>query len=165
MITQLSELLRLTLRTANSHEIPLVQELEITRLYLQIMQKRFESNLRVTYSVDAALENSLVPQLILQPLVENSLRHGLKDGGAGIDISIAARRENGSLILAVSDTGAGLLAETTEKMMSRGVGLANIRGRLEQLYGADQEFAIANRPAGGTEVVLRVPFHLGDRRS
>jgi two-component system LytT family sensor kinase len=162
MLTQLSDLLRLTLRTANSHEIPLAQELEITRLYLQIMQKRFEENLRVTYSVDAALENSLVPQLILQPLVENSLRHGLKDGGAGIDISIGARRENGSLILKVADTGAGLGTQGAEAAMNRGVGLANIRGRLEQLYGADQEFAIANRPAGGAEVTLRVPFHLGD---
>ena len=165
MLTQLSDLLRLTLRTANSHEIPLAQELEITRLYLEIMQKRFESTLRVTYSVESALENSMVPQLILQPLVENSLRHGLKDGGAGIDISIAARRENGSLILAVSDTGAGLGAETTETVMNRGVGLANIRGRLEQLYGAGQELRIANRPAGGTEVVLRVPFHLADLRT
>jgi two-component system LytT family sensor kinase len=162
MLTQLSELLRLTLRTANSHEIPLAQELEITRLYLQIMQKRFESNLRVTYSVDSALENSLVPQLILQPLVENSLRHGLKDGSAGIDISIGAERENGSLILKVADTGAGLGTQGAEAAMNRGVGLANIRGRLEQLYGPDQEFAIANRPSGGTEVTLRVPFHLGD---
>ncbi len=164
MLTQLSELLRLTLRTANSHEIPLAQELEITRLYLQIMQKRFESNLRVTYSVEAALENSLVPQLILQPLVENSLRHGLKDGGAGIDISIGARRENGSLILRVADTGAGLGAMSAATVMNRGVGLANIRGRLEQLYGAEQEFAIANGPTGGAEVTLRVPYHLGEGR-
>jgi two-component system LytT family sensor kinase len=164
MLTQLSELLRLTLRTANSHEIPLAQELEITRLYLQIMQKRFESNLRVTYSVDAELENSLVPQLILQPLVENSLRHGLKDGGAGIDISIGARRENGSLILQVADTGTGFGAQVVEAAMNRGVGLANIRGRLEQLYGSEQEFAIANRPAGGAEVTLRVPFHVEERR-
>ena len=164
MLTQLSDLLRLTLRTANSHEIPLAQELEITRLYLQIMQKRFESNLRVTYSVDSAVENSLVPQLILQPLVENSLRHGLKDGGAGIDISIAARRENGSLILKVADTGAGLGEHGADAVMNRGVGLANIRGRLEQLYGAEQEFAIANGPAGGAEVTLRVPFHIEERR-
>ncbi len=164
MLTQLSELLRLTLRTANSHEIPLAQELEITRLYLQIMQERFESSLRVTYSVDAALENSLVPQLILQPLVENSLRHGLKDGGAGIDISIGARRENGSLILQVADTGAGFDMQGGEAAMNRGVGLANIRGRLEQLYGAEQEFGIANRPAGGAEVTLKVPFHVEERQ-
>jgi|HubBroStandDraft_6_1064221.scaffolds.fasta_scaffold38923_3 two-component system LytT family sensor kinase len=165
MLTQLSELLRLTLRTANSHEIPLAQELEITRLYLQIMQKRFESNLRVTYSVDAALENSLVPQLILQPLVENSLRHGLKDGGAGIDITIGARRENGSLILQVADTGTGFGAQSGDAAMNRGVGLANIRGRLEQLYGSEQEFAIANRPAGGAEVTLKVPFHVEEGRT
>jgi LytS/YehU family sensor histidine kinase len=165
MLTQLSELLRLTLRTANSHEIPLAQELEITRLYLQIMQKRFESNLRVTYSVDAALENSLVPQLILQPLVENSLRHGLKDGGAGIDISIGARRENGSLILNVADTGSGLGTQNADTALSRGVGLANIRGRLEQLYGAEQAFAIANRLSGGAEVTLRVPFHVQDNQA
>lgn len=164
MLTQLSELLRLTLRTANSHEIPLAQELEITRLYLQIMQKRFESNLRVTYSVDSELENSMVPQLILQPLVENSLRHGLKDGGAGIDITIGARRENGSLILQVADTGTGFGAQGVESVMNRGVGLANIRGRLEQLYGAEQEFAIANRPTGGAEVTLRVPFHVEEHR-
>jgi two-component system LytT family sensor kinase len=165
MLTQLSELLRLTLRTANSHEIPLAQELEITRLYLQIMQKRFESSLRVTYSVDAELENSLVPQLILQPLVENSLRHGLKDGGAGIDISIGARRENGSLILQVADTGSGFGTQGGEAAMNRGVGLANIRGRLEQLYGTEQEFGIANRPLGGAEVTLRVPFHIEERHS
>jgi two-component sensor histidine kinase len=163
MLTQLSDLLRLTLRTANSHEIPLAQELEITRLYLQIMQKRFEQNLRVTYSVESALENSLVPQLILQPLVENSLRHGMKDGGAGIDISIAAHRDNSSLILKVADTGAGLGTQGAAAVMNRGVGLANIRGRLEQLYGAEQEFAIANRPSGGAEVTLRFPFHLAEQ--
>ena len=164
MLTQLSELLRLTLRTANSHEIPLAQELEITRLYLQIMQKRFESNLRVTYSVDSGLENSLVPQLILQPLVENSLRHGLKDGGAGIDISIEARRENGSLILQVTDTGTGFGRQVGEAAMNRGVGLANIRERLEQLYGPEQGFEIANRASGGAEVTLKVPFHMEEGR-
>jgi LytS/YehU family sensor histidine kinase len=104
-----------------------------------------------------------VPQLILQPLVENSLRHGLADGGAGIDITIGARRENGSLILNVADTGSGLGAQGGDAAMSRGVGLSNIRGRLEQLYGTDQAFAIANRPSGGTEVTLKVPFHLAEQ--
>jgi len=163
MLTQLSDLLRLTLRTANSHEIPLAQELQITRLYLEIMQRRFEEKLRVTYSVAPELENSLVPQLVLQPLVENSLRHGLKDSAAGIDIAIAARRENGNLILQVADTGEGLGDQNADAVVNRGLGLANIRGRLEQLYGADQEFAIANRPSGGAEVTLRFPFHLASQ--
>jgi two-component system, LytTR family, sensor kinase len=163
MLTQLSDLLRLTLRTANSHEIPLAQELQITRLYLEIMQRRFEEKLRVTYSVALELENSLVPQLVLQPLVENSLRHGLKDSAAGIDIAIAARRENGNLILQVADTGEGLGDQNADAVVNRGLGLANIRGRLEQLYGADQEFAIASRPSGGAEVTLRFPFHLASQ--
>jgi len=84
----------------------------------------------------------------------------LKYGGAGIDISIAARRDNGSLILQVADTGAGLGTQGGEAAMDRGVGLANIRGRLEQLYGTEQEFVIANLPTGGAEVTLRVPFHV-----
>jgi sensor histidine kinase YesM len=165
MLTQLSDLLRLTLRTASSHEILLSQELQITRLYLEIMQKRFEDKLRVTYSVDPGLDNSLVPQLILQPLVENSLRHGLKEIGAGIDISIGVRRENGSLILQVMDTGAGLGQQNMDTILNRGLGLANIRGRLEQLYGAGQAFSINNRATGGAEVTLRFPFHVAEQSS
>jgi two-component system, LytTR family, sensor kinase len=162
MLTQLSELLRLTLRTASSHEILLSQELQISRLYLEIMQRRFEEKLKVTYSVDPALENSLVPQLILQPLVENSLRHGWKDDGKGIEISIAARRDNGSLILQVADSGVGLGTRSSQSAMDGGLGLANIRARLEQLYGTEQEFAIANRAVGGAEVTLRLPFHVAE---
>jgi two-component system, LytTR family, sensor kinase len=165
MVTQLSDLLRLTLRTANAHEIRLSQELQITRLYLEIMQKRFENKLRVTYAVDAGLENSLMPQLILQPLVENSLRHGLKEGAAGIDISIGVRRDNGSLIVQVADTGAGLGALDCEAVFDRGLGLRNIQGRLERLYGAGQAFSIANRASGGAEVTLRFPWHLAETPS
>ncbi|HUJ93442.1 MAG TPA: histidine kinase [Candidatus Bathyarchaeia archaeon] len=165
MLTQLSDLLRLTLRTASSHQIRLSQELQITRLYLEIMQKRYEDKLRVSYAVDPGLENTLVPQLILQPLVENSLRHGLRESGAGIDISIGARRENGSLVIQVADSGAGIGAANAEAVLGRGLGLANIRGRLEQLYGAGQEFAIANRATGGAEVTLRFPFHVAETPS
>ena len=165
MVTQLSDLLRLTLRTASSHEILLSQELEITRLYLEIMQKRFEDKLRVAYAIEPGLENSLVPQLILQPLVENSLRHGLKESAAGIDISIGITRENGSLLLRVADTGAGLGTLDAKSALNRGLGLANIRGRLEQLYGVGQEFSIANRANGGAEVTLRFPFHLAEQPS
>jgi len=165
MLTQLSDLLRLTLRTASSHEIRLAQELQITRLYLEIMQKRYEDKLRVSYTVDPGLENTLVPHLILQPLVENSLRHGLKESGMGIDISIGAHRENGSLVIQVVDSGAGIGEASAETVLGRGLGLANIRGRLEQLYGVGQEFSIANRAAGGAEVTLRFPFHVAETPS
>jgi two-component system, LytTR family, sensor kinase len=159
MITQLSDLLRLTLQASRAHEIPLAEELEITRLYLDLMQKRFENKLRVTYSVDPSLHSSLVPQLILQPLLENSLRHGMKSGSSAMDLSIAAHRENGSLILQVSDTGCGLGEIDPSGVFGRGVGLSNIRDRLAHLYGDGQQFSISNRPSGGAEVTMRVPLH------
>jgi LytS/YehU family sensor histidine kinase len=159
MIAQLSDLLRLTLRASRAHEIPLAEELEITRLYLDLMQKRFENKLRVSYEIDPSLSASLVPQLILQPLLENSLRHGMKAGSSAMDLSIAAHRENGSLILQVADTGCGLGESDPSAVFGRGLGLSNIRDRLAVLYGERQQFSISNRPSGGAEVTLRVPLH------
>jgi two-component system, LytTR family, sensor kinase len=165
MLTQLSDLLRLTLRASRAHEITLAEELQITRLYLELMQKRFEEKLRVNYAIDSALENSLVPQLILQPLLENSLRHGMKPGGEVMDISIAARRENGSLVLRVSDSGTGLGLMDPAATFGRGVGLSNIRDRLAHLYGAGQEFSIGNRATGGAEVTHRVTYPTEPQRA
>lgn len=159
MIAQLSDLLRLTLRASRAHEIPLAEELEITRLYLDLMQKRFENKLRVSYEVDPSLNASLVPQLILQPLLENSLRHGMKAGSSAMKLSIAAHHENGSLVLQVSDTGSGLGEIDPSKVFGRGLGLSNIRDRLAHLYGDRQQFSISNRANGGAEVTLRVPLH------
>ena len=159
MITQLSDLLRLTLHASRSHEIPLAEELEITRLYMDLMQKRYENKLRVTYAIDDSLKNLLVPQLILQPLLENSLRHGMRPGSTAMEISVAAHRDNGSLILQVQDTGTGIDEGETAGMFGRGLGLSNIRDRLAHLYGDGQQFSIANRPGGGAEVTVRVPLH------
>src|SRR5437660_9879999 len=159
MITQLSDLLRLTLHAYRTHEIPLAEELQITRLYLDLMQKRFENKLRVSYAIDASLNETLVPQLILQPLLENSLRHGMKSGNGAMELSITAHRENGSLILLVSDTGCGLGELEPARVFGRGLGLSNIRDRLAHLYGERQQFSIANRSSGGAEVTLRVPLH------
>lgn len=158
MINRLSDLLRLTLRASRAHEIPLSEELEITRLYLDLMQKRYENKLRVTYAVDPSLGDSLVPQLILQPLLENSLRHGMKPGSMSMELSIAARRENGSLVLQVSDTGAGLHTSNPAEVFGRGLGLSNIRERLAQLYRGEAQFDIADRTAGGAEVTLSFPY-------
>jgi two-component system LytT family sensor kinase len=164
MLTQLSELLRLTLAVSRTHEIPLSEELQITGVYLQLMQKRFENRLRVHYAIAPELGDSLVPQLILQPLLENSLRHGMKPGDIGMDISIAAHRDNGSLILTLADTGIGLGALDSAAVFGRGVGLSNIRDRLAQLYGLAQEFHIDNRPEGGAEVTVRVPYRTSARQ-
>ena len=165
MLTQLSDLLRLTLRASRTHEIPLSDELQITQLYLDLMQKRYEEKLCVRYEIDAALNDSMVPQLILQPLLENSLRHGMKASGEAIDISIAAHRENGSLLLKISDTGVGLGSSEPNAVLGRGVGLSNIRDRLAQLYGEGQSFSISNRPSGGAEVTLHLPYRTSTLRS
>src|SRR2546430_22485 len=159
MITQLSDLLRLTLRASRTHEIPLAEELEIARLYLDLMQKRFENKLQVSYAIDPSLNDTLVPQLVLQPLLENSLRHGMKSGNGPIELSVAAHREDGSLVLQVLDSGCGLGETDSSAIFGRGVGLSNIRDRLAHLYGDRQQFLISNRPSGGAEVTLRVPLH------
>jgi len=163
MITQLSDLLRLTLRASRAQEIPLEEELQIARLYLDLMQKRFENKLRISYSIDPALKNSLVPQLILQPLLENSLRHGMAAGEVAMEISITAQRENGSVILQVLDTGCGLGSREPAEVFGRGLGLSNIRDRLAHLYGGSQQFSIANRTGGGAQVTLRVPLHISSQ--
>ncbi len=159
MITQLGDLLRLTLQASRTHEIPLAEELEITRLYLDLMQKRFENKLRVSYAIDPSLNETLVPQLILQPLLENSLRHGMKSGNGAMELSIEAHGENGSLILQVCDSGCGLGELEISGVFGRGLGLSNIRDRLAHLYGDRQQFSISNRPSGGAEVTLCVPLH------
>src|SRR5947207_2796761 len=159
MITQLGDLLRLTLQASRTHEIPLAEELEIARLYLDLMQKRFENKLQVSYAIDPSLNDTLVPQLVLQPLLENSLRHGMKSGNGPIELSVAAHREDGSLDLQVLDSGCGLGETDSSAIFGRGVGLSNIRDRLAHLYGDRQQFLISNRPSGGAEVTLRVPLH------
>src|SRR5258708_16844536 len=98
------------------------------------MQKRFENKLRVSYEIDPRLNSSLVPQLILQPLLENSLRHGMKAGSSAMDLTIAAHRENGSLILQVCDTGRGLGEILPSGVFGRGLRLWNIRHPLVPLY-------------------------------
>jgi two-component system LytT family sensor kinase len=163
MVTQLSDLLRLTLRASRTHEIPLGDELQITRLYLDLMQKRYEEKLRVRYAIDAALNDAFVPQLILQPLLENSLRHGMKASGEVIEISIDAQRDEFGLVLTVSDTGTGFGSSDPNSALGRGLGLANIRDRLAQLYGGGQAFSIANRAGGGAEITLRLPYRTAQR--
>jgi two-component system LytT family sensor kinase len=163
MVTQLSDLLRLTLRASRTHEILLADELKITQLYLDLMQKRYEEKLHVQYAIDVTLNDALVPQLILQPLLENALRHGMKASGEAIDISVEAHRENDSLVLKVADTGIGFGSSDPTAAFGRGVGLSNIRDRLVQLYGERQIFSIANRASGGAEITLHLPFRTAPR--
>ncbi len=159
MIARLSELLRTTLEGADEAEVSLTQELVFLRRYLEIMQIRFQGRLEVDIRVPPGLETALVPNLILQPLVENALKHGIgKLDGVG-HIAIEARREDERLLLAVRDNGPGIdgVGSATE-----GVGLRNTRARLEQLYGSDQSLLLRSPEEGGLIVEISLPYHTGD---
>ena len=163
MITELSDLLRLTLRGGGAQEVPLAQELDILGRYIGIMRIRFRDRLTATTDVDPTALDALVPALILQPLVENAIRHGIAEQPGAGRLAIRARRESPWLVLEVLDDGAGLGAgENGVNGVKEGVGLANTRARLAQLYGAHHELRLAGPPdgGGGLVVTLRIPFRV-----
>ena len=157
MIALLGEVLRGLLRTSWDLEAPLASELQLLRSYLEIEQIRFGDRLRVTWQVDDQVTRALVPPLILQPIVENALRHGLWPRADGGTLAIAARRDGGELTLEVVDQGVGL-APDFDLEHSTGVGLTNVRARLARMYGADAELAIAAGTPCGVRVRLRLPY-------
>ncbi len=156
MIMGLSELLRISLGSVGEQEVPLSRELEVLEHYLDIQQVRFADRLQVQYAVAPETERALVPNLLLQPLVENAIKHGIAPRAASGRIVIVARRNNGALLLEVSDDGTGSSNGTPT---GEGVGLRNSRERLRSLYGDDHRFDAAPQPAGGYRVVIELPFH------
>lgn len=157
MLAQLSDLLRRTLQSANSHEIPLDEELSLLNNYLSIMKARFGDDLNVRFAVEPQTENAMVPQLLLQPLVENSIRHGREAGVSRLDLHVSAHRENGRLTLEVSDNGPGIPA-LESRTWRKGMGLSNTEERLEGMYGADHQLLLENSSNGGLTVTVRLPF-------
>jgi signal transduction histidine kinase len=155
MLARLSDLLRLTLENAGTQEVTLRQELEFLERYLEIEQTRFRDRLRVRMEIEPETLDARVPNLILQPLVENAVRHGIAARAVPGLIEIRAAHTDGSLHLQVRDDGPGLQAEAKE-----GVGLTNTRLRLQQLYGAAQRFELSNASGGGLLVSLSLPFRI-----
>ncbi len=156
MVVQLGELLRATLRTGDRQEIPLHQELELTRLYVEIEKVRFSDRLDVDWRIEAD-PSRLVPSFVLQPLVENAIVHGItrKSGPGRIAIEVADDRRG--LIVRVVDDGAGLGAEPGAQGAG-GVGLANLRARLQRLYGAAGAFDLRPGAGGGAAATLLIPI-------
>ena len=157
MIARLSELLRRTLDRSGAQEVPLREEVEFLKSYLEIEQMRFPDRLRVTFEIEPRTEELLVPQLILQPLVENALRHGIlpREEAGRLEISAKILGDQ-RLELKVRDNGNGLPpANGTPRR--EGIGLQNVRSRLAQLYGSGQEFTIGNATGGGVEARLCIP--------
>jgi sensor histidine kinase YesM len=154
MIARLGQLLRRALAGGGSQEVPLEEELDVVRAYLDIEQVRFEDRLRVRWKVDPSTYPARVPSLILQPLVENAVRHGIAPRATQGTIEIAAERRGGTLHLTVRDDGVGMAGAPGE-----GVGLANTRARLRQLYGARQSLELAGG-SGGVCVSVSLPFRI-----
>jgi two-component system, LytTR family, sensor kinase len=158
MIARLGDFLRLTLDNSGAQEVSLQKELEFLKCYLDIERVRFQDRLTTSLDVEPRALDSRVPNLILQPIVENALRHGLSQRAAPGHLEISAKRDNGSLRIQVKDNGPGLSAITGSKTNKReGLGLSNTKARLEQLYGAAHRFSIENAPGGGLVVTLEIP--------
>lgn len=166
MIARLGDFLRMTLNGAGAQEVSLKQELDFLRCYLDIEQTRFRDRLTVEMDVETETWDARVPNLILQPIVENAVRHGIAPRSGPGRIAVRARRVNGHLQVQIQDNGCGLqnsqddeaLNAATDESLTRGIGLATTRARLAHLYPAAHRLQLRNAPEGGLVVTLEVPF-------
>jgi two-component system, LytTR family, sensor kinase len=157
MLARLGDLLRTAVKNDFQSEVALDAELAATQAYLDIEQMRFQDRLQVEWQIDAATRDALVPSLLLQPLVENAVVHGLAQSGKTGRIFIGASTHHGRLMLQVSDNGSGLPAGIDGGFTS-GLGLSSTRERLAHIYPGNHEIAMNQRAAGGTEVHIDIPF-------
>jgi len=158
MIALLSELLRYALKDSGEQEIPLHEELRLLRLYLEILEIRYQGQLRTLVAVDPDAREALVPNLILQPLVENAVKHGIDRAGGYGTVEVRAYRAGDDLILSVQNTGPGNSAAVAGNSEG-GVGLRLTRERLAELYGSEQRLELKPVPGGGMIAQIVLPYH------
>lgn len=158
MLLRLREFFRMTLDRGEELEIPLDQELHYLDCYLKIQETRFLDRLKVETSVASDANKDLVPPLLLQPIVENAIRHGMRDKHSGGRIDLHAERCEGKLQISIKDNGPGLAIGYKE-----GFGLSHTRERLKRLYGAESRFLLAAIPDGGLCVTIQIPVNRGER--
>lgn len=156
MIARLSELLRYTLEESTDAEVPLHRELDLLGEYIELMQIRFQGKLSVAIEVAPDVREALVPNLILQPIVENAIKHGVNQISGIGRIAVRARRAGENLMVTVTDNGPGPAGG------AEGVGLSNSNARLREMYGASYKVALRRADAGGTEAEVVIPFHTND---
>jgi two-component system, LytTR family, sensor kinase len=158
MITRLGDFLRLTLENSGRQEVTLKEEMEFLRCYLEIERIRFQDRLTTHVFIDAEALDVRVPNLILQPIVENAIRHAIAPRSTPGEIEIRAKHVDGFLRIQVLDNGPGLpMNRSVDSLFKKGLGLMNTQTRLERLYGARHRFEIANDPKGGLAVTLEIP--------
>jgi two-component system LytT family sensor kinase len=155
MIARLSDFLRLTLDTAETPEISVAEELEFVQRYLEIEQVRFGERLQVSISAEPEAMPGLVPALVLQPLVENAVKHGVLPRELGGSVAVSIAKNNGRLHISVVDDGPGL---PNDQALAQGVGLSNTAARLAELYGDTAHFSLTLAPRGGVAAIIDLPF-------
>jgi two-component system, LytTR family, sensor kinase len=155
MITRLGRLLRLSLDHAGHQVVPLRQEIDFLRMYVEIEQVRFQDRLQIVWDLAQDTLEAAVPTLLWHPVLENAIRHGVTPLAGRGRIVIASRRVGDDLILEIRDNGRGL---PNGQILREGVGLRNIRERVDQLYGSRARFSLEPAVGGGTVATLRLPF-------
>jgi len=159
MLLRLSELLRAALKNNEAHEVTLEEELQFLEKYLQIEQARFQDRLKVRIDPAPETLTAYLPNLILQPLVENAIRHAVAPRTTETLVEIRSHKSDGHLHLSVRDNGEGMLDQATP---TNGIGLRNTRARLEKLYGPDQDFRLETTAGGGVHISITIPFRNSD---
>lgn len=162
MVSELSDFLRLVLTTSSEHEVPLERELGLLDRYVAIQQVRFQDRLSVTCHIEDGVRAALVPSLLLQPLVENAIRHGISPRAGAGSVEVTACRVGDKLSITIIDDGVGVRArQSRERSRGTGLGLSNTATRLNHLYGDDHTLETGPRGKGGYAVRITIPFNLG----
>ena len=159
VITRLSDLLRITLENIGTQEVSLRDELEFVKGYLEIEQTRFHDRLNVTYDIAPETLDARVPNLLLQPIVENAIRHGISKISSAGFVWITSKKMADRIVLTVRDNGPGLKTNGHSPAANFGIGLGTTRARLEGLYNRNQSLTLNNLPEGGFEVRIDIPYH------
>jgi two-component system LytT family sensor kinase len=156
MVTQLARIMRRRLRN-QEHFTPLREELDFIEDYLAIELVRFGDKLKVLKHIDPLASDMLVPSMLLQPLVENSIKHGISGKIEGGVITLRARRSNDRLVIEVEDDGVGIPESELSNILNKGVGVTNVKERLKVLYNQDYRMLIDSQPGRGTRIEIELP--------
>lgn len=162
VLSKLGQLLRITLDEERKEQVTLIHEIDHVGNYLGIEAIRFKDRLKVRYDIPSECQNALVPSMVLQPLVENSIKHGLDTVNAEVRIMIEAQRKGADLVLTISDNGRGC-SDVGSALARGGIGLRNVQDRLSLLHGHESKFQVASANGNGFHVMISLPFRTMER--